>query len=307
MMKNTDNGWEKEEFVTRKSKEEFFRDGVWIEQLYELTNRMICQNENLASDALTLCVFNHAYRICWMLVSKKAVIGDIHALVSGGDVVRRYAYTLAYALIRMHEDCYPSMRRARMDFVRSYSLELYKQHYAGFMRGINLSHPIDFRAPMAVEEPTEEVDFLKAKSYVTAALDMAIRQQEENANLHLELDAARVEATQTKNLIKELQEQNTLLKQKVNKLENDELCKVVNLETIAKYGLRQTNSTKVQVIVDMLNRLCVGKGCVPEPLRQKIEELEEHIIALETPRPVTQNNHGCQNFYGNITDSDFHS
>ena len=92
-----------------------------------------------------------------------------------------------------------------------------------------------------------------------------------------------------------------------NKLENDELCKVVNLETIAKYGLRQTNSTKVQVIVDMLNRLCVGKGCVPEPLRQKIEELEEHIIALETPRPVTQNNHGCQNFYGNITDSDFHS
>ena len=131
-----------------------------------------------------------------------------------------------------------------------------------------------------------EADFAKAIEGVMALMSMVKQLQEEN---------------------KELREENTLLRQQVNKLQNDELCKVVNLETIAKYGLRQTHPKTVQIIVNMLNRLCVGKGCVPDRLRSRIEDLEDHIMELESPQPMAQHNHGCQNFYGTIKDSDFHS
>ena len=129
-----------------------------------------------------------------------------------------------------------------------------------------------------------EADFAKAIEGVMALMSMVKQLQEEN---------------------KELREENTQLRQQVNKLQNDELCKVVNLETIAKYCLRQTHTKTVQIIVNMLNRLCVGKGCVPEPLQTRIEDLENHIMALEHPQPNVHHNHGCQNFYGQINQSSF--
>lgn len=131
-----------------------------------------------------------------------------------------------------------------------------------------------------------EADFSKALEGVVGLMNKAQKLQEEN---------------------KELREQNDFLQQKVSKLQNDELCQVVNLDTIVKYALRQTNSKTVQTIVNMLSRLCIGKGCIPEPLQMKIEDLENHIIALQSPRPVNHHNHGCQNFYGNISESDFRS
>lgn len=37
----------------------------------------------------------------------------------------------------------------------------------------------------------------------------------------------------------------------------------------------------------------------------RIEFLEKRINALETTRSVVHHNHGCQNFYGDISESDF--
>lgn len=129
-----------------------------------------------------------------------------------------------------------------------------------------------------------EADFAKAIDGVVALMNKVKALQEEN---------------------KVLREENASLKQQVNKLQNDELCKVVNLDTIAKYCLRLTHAKTVQVIVNMLNRLCVGKGCVPVPLQTRIEDLENHIMELENPQPNVHHNHGCQNFYGQINQSSF--
>ena len=129
-----------------------------------------------------------------------------------------------------------------------------------------------------------EADFAKAIDGVVALMNKVKALQEEN---------------------KALRDENAVLKQQVNKLQNDELCKVVNLDTIAKYCLRLTHAKTVQVIVNMLNRLCVGKGCVPAPLQTRIEDLENHIMELENPQPNVHHNHGCQNFYGQINQSSF--
>lgn len=303
---------EKGEFVPRKHYEEFYRDGEIIEELYEFTDGSIGEKYNIPYGEYTLKVFNHAYNICWMFINGKGSVKEInHSIMFENDLVRNYSWAVAYALFRLQDKFYPLTGRTRMDFAMMLPEGFYRRNYADFMKGKSLSHPIDFRGSLPEPEPMEEeIDFAKAMDYMSAAMctmAKAVKVQEENKELHKQLMAAHKESANDKSSIKNLQEQNALLIQKVNKLENDELCKVVNLETIAKYGLRQSNPTKVQVIVDMLNRLCVGKGCVPEPLRQKIEELEDHIIALESPRPVTQNNHGCQQFYGNVTDSDFHS
>lgn len=37
----------------------------------------------------------------------------------------------------------------------------------------------------------------------------------------------------------------------------------------------------------------------------RIEDLEKRLDALENPRPTIHHNHGCQNFYGTISESDF--
>jgi polyhydroxyalkanoate synthesis regulator phasin len=151
-------------------------------------------------------------------------------------------------------------------------------------RAIQMVQDITTGATDSNREP--EADFAMAMEGVMALMNKLRALQEEN---------------------KLLREENAILQQQVNKLQNDELCKVVNLDTIAKYCLRQTHPKTVQIIVNMLNRLCVGKGCVPERLQTRIEELENHIMALENPQPSVHHNHGCQNFYGEITQSNFPS
>ena len=165
-------------------------------------------------------------------------------------------------------------------------MEARKNEVEVFRNGKVIKASLDSTDYTTNGEREPEADFAKVVEGVLGLMNKVKRLQEENMVLR---------------------EENALLQQKVYKLENDELCKVVNLETIAKYGLRQTHPKTVQIIVNMLNRLCVGKGCVPDRLRSRIEDLEDHIMELESPQPMAQHNHGCQNFYGTIKDSDFHS
>lgn len=303
---------EKEEFVPRKHYKEFYRDGEMIEELYDFTDRSIGENYNMPYGKYTLKVFNHAYYICWMFIKGKGSVREIDSSITfENDLVRNYSWAVAYALFRLQIYFYPLTGRTRMDFAMMLPEGFYKCHFAGFTKEKSMSYPIDFCGSLPEPEPMEDdIDFARAMDYLNVAMctmSQAVKVQEENKELHEQLMAAHKESANDKNLIKDLQEQNALLKQKVNKLENDELCKVVNLESIAKYGLRQTDPHIVQDIVNMLSRLCIDKRCIPEPLQVKIEDLENHIVTLKAPRPSVQNNHGCQQFYAPVTDSDFHA
>lgn len=295
----------KGEFVPRKHYEEFFRDGNVIERLYDFTEGSMAEKYNVPYGEYTLKVFNHAYNICWMFINGKSSIKDIdRTIIFENDLVQNYSWAVAYALFRLQVKYYPLTERTRMDFAMMLPKDFYSEHYTDFMKGKSLSRRINFRG----SEPESEegdIDFVKAMDYMKAAMTKAEKLQKENKELHKQLITVLRESAIDKNFIKELQEQNAILKQKVNKLENDELCKVVNLESITKYGLRQTEPQIVQDIVNMLSRLCIDKRCIPEPLQARIKDLEDHIIALKKPSISVQNNHGCQNFYGNITDSSF--
>lgn len=311
-MEYTGIGKEKGEFVPRKHYEEFYRDGEIIEELYEFTDRTISENYNIPYGEYTLEVFNHAYNICWMFIKGKGSFKEIdRSIMFKNDLVQNYSWAVAYALFRLQNKFYPLTKRNSMDFVMMLPEGFCRRLYVDFTRGKSMSYPIDFCGSLPEPEPMEDdIDFARAMDYLNVAMctmSQAVKVQEENKELHEQLMAAHKESANDKNLIKDLQEQNALLKQKVNKLENDELCKVVNLESIAKYGLRQTDPHIVQDIVNMLSRLCIDKRCIPEPLQVKIEDLENYIVTLKTPRPSVQNNHGCQNFYGNISESDFRS
>ena len=311
-MEYTGIGKEKEEFVPRKHYKEFYQDGEIIEELYDFTEVLVSEKYNIPYGEYTLQVFNHAYRICWMFINRKGSVKEINrSIVFENDWVRNYSWAVAYALFRLQDKFYPLTQGIRMDFAMMLPEGFYRKNYAGFMKGKSLLHPIDFRGSLPEPEPKEEeMDFAKAMDYMNAAMcamAQAVKVQEENKELHKQLMASHEESVNDKNLIKDLLEQNALLKQKVNKLENDELCKVVNLESIAKYGLRQTDPHIVQDIVNMLSRLCIDKRCIPEPLQVRIKDLEDHIVALKAPRPSVQANHGCLQIYGNVADSEFHS
>ena len=149
----------------------------------------------------------------------------------------------------------------------------------------------------------KETDFARAKDCVMVALDRAMQLEEENELLRRELKVLQAEAFHLRRVVREMQKRNALLRAKWQELEEPD--GVVTLDSVVGYALRQSGSWFVRGIVNMLNSLFVTRGYVPEALQIKVEELERHISRLEAPRPVVHHNHGCQNFYGNISESDF--
>lgn len=145
----------------------------------------------------------------------------------------------------------------------------------------------DNRMDASQEEGAElDMDFQNALQGMANLMGKAQRAQRENG---------------------ELRKQNALLLETVKKLENDELAQVVNLETVLKYAFRQKNPQVVRTIANMLVWLCFDRGCNLEAVRVKVRELEDYAASLEAPQPVSQNNQGCQQFYGLVTESEFHS
>ena len=77
--------------------------------------------------------------------------------------------------------------------------------------------------------------------------------------------------------------------------------KVKNRILCEKLEAYQTESELYKKTIRELER----KNAFLQGRADRIMELEKRLDALENPRPTVHHNHGCQNFYGVISESDF--
>lgn len=297
---------ENEEFVPRKCKEEFFCDGKVIEELYHWTDGLICNEKNIPFHDYTLNIFNHAYHICWMIIGEIAPMDKIKkSLLFEDEMVRKYSCAVAYAILRMHENFYPVEDNIYKELAEILPKGFYAECYSNFMQVQSAKNPLEFSIlfRFSPHEPTYElVDFERAKHQILDTIDEAIRLQKENEELHNKLYASYIKSNHFKNEIIELQKQNALLQQKVETFENDTFYKAVNINSIFEYAQsKKCSENNREAIRNTLLYLCSNKVS---------DEVIEKIKNLELGGKVyigKQENHGCQQFYGNVTDSDFHA
>ena len=289
-MKCTGVGKEKEEFVPRKSKEEFFRDGEMIEELYRLTDGLICNELNVTFHNLTLHVFNYAYRICWMIVAEKKSVTQIDdSMKIESDTERNYSLAVALALLRLNKDFYPTSNH-RGELSGKMSKRFFHDRYSKYISEKTVPYPIDFCAPLP-----EPIDFVNVKNNVMAAMDEAIKLENENKELRRQLEGEKSKREATERTIAEKQA-------KLDAWESDKFYKAVNINTIFEYAQSNTCSQNNREAIKLtLLALCANK--VSDYIIEKIKALE----CGGNVRIEKQENHGCQNFYGPITDSEFPS
>ena len=255
-------GKEKENFVPRKSSEEFFRDGEVIEELYEWTDSSMANMYGFAYGEYTFKVFNHAYYICWLLINEKGSVSKIHdSILFENDVVQEYSYAVAYALYRLNIHFIPLTHNISRQFDRILSRDFYSEIYCDFMMKKTLSHPINFRVPLP-----EPIDFVEARDYITNAIEQAIQLQTENKELRKQLESERKQRESLEQIIKSQQE-------KLDVWESDSFYKAVNINTILKYAQNPENcgENDVKTIKLMLLDLCASK--VPADVIKKIKTL----------------------------------
>ena len=169
----------KEKFVPRKSKEEFFRDGEVIKELYEWTDNAIskeCSVLPLPYDD-TLCVFNEAYRICWLVVQGECSARQIEDSFSPAS----HSWAVAEILLELNAKFGKIAGRRRMDVAWTLITNFCQLHYDEFVPKTSLMHPIYFCAPLP-----EPVDPSKAWDY----MNQVVRLTEENRRLRKQLDKA---------------------------------------------------------------------------------------------------------------------
>jgi len=294
-MEYTGFGKEKEEFMPRKSKEDFFRDGKVIKELYELTDDLVRKDQRRGiAGCLAMDVFNYAYCICWMFVQRKYVLSKIEAYMeSKNEVERKYSWTVAYAPVVLHRNCHPLNPDTCSMFRSLVSLHLYRLYFSDFVKNNSLALPINFRAPFPVPEP---VEFAKVKNGMIAAMDEAIRLKEECEELRNRLEVEKTKRKEAERISRDRQE-------RLDVWEKDSFYKSVNINSILKYAQDRGNcdNSDIKTIRMMLLALCANK--VPN-------DVIEAIKTLKLGGNVTigeQHNHGCQQFYGNIADSEFPS
>lgn len=285
------------EFVPRENEEEFFRDGEVIKDLFKWTEELISNEPNLPCSYFTLSVFNQAYLICWLTVHEKVSIRRINdECVFGKDLERNHSWAVAYTLLRLHKELYPLTARIRMEIFKILPGDFYRRYYMDFVRGRSLSHPIDFRASFSEEEQITEVDLAKTRKYILAAMDKAIKLEEQNKELGKQLEEERRKREIAEQIVEGIQT-------KLNCLENDAFYKAVNINSILKYAQDQGNcdNNDIKTIRMMLLALCANKVSNDVIAAIKTLKLGGNVTIGE------QHNHGCQQFYGNITDSEFPS
>ncbi len=290
-MENTGVGKEKEKFVPRKNYEEFYRDGEVIEDLFEWTDGLMANEYNIPYGEYTLQVFNHAYRICWMIIHENSSVIQIsESIVFENDVVRKFSFEVAYVLYILHEKFYKIDERIRRGFLCVLPRGFYMHRYHSFVREKELFCPIEFLAPIP------DIDLAQTKDDIMAAMNKAVRLEKGNKMLHKRLELERTKRAEAEQKIKTLQE-------KLDAWENNDFYKAVNIDSIVNYVNEQRrNLTEhdVLVIQGMLNRLCRNKKLSDEAFKE--------IDNLTCGSKVgIHNNTGCQNFYGPITDSEFPS
>ena len=92
------------------------------------------------------------------------------------------------------------------------------------------------------------------------------------------------------------------MRQKLDVWEGDSFYKAVNINSIFEYAQsKKCSESNREAIRNTLLYLCSNKVS---------DEVIEKIKNLELGGKVyigNQHNHGCQQFYGNVADSEFHS
>lgn len=289
-MEYTGIGKEKEEFVPRKGKEEFFRDGEVVKELYCRTDALICEERNVPFHNYTLCVFNHAYYICWKFLHESVLVNRIgKTVIFENRMVEKFSWVVAYALLRLHEKFYPIEHGDYVSLFSKFPCELYERHYNPLAQGMSLSKPLSFCVPL----PGQEMNFSKARSYVTAALGEGARLQEENKELRKRLEAE-------EKLRKKAEWEMKALQQKLDAWENNAFYKAVNIETIFEYAQsKRCSENNREAIRNTLLYLCSNK--VDDDVIDKIRNLElGGNVTIGT-----QINNNCQQFSGPIINSEF--
>jgi len=263
--------------------------------LYNWTDFLICIEQNVPSHDFTLYVYNHAYRICWMFTNGKSwdyEICDYDKFEN--DVVRNHSWILVHILLTLNK--FPLKLNTYLDITKMYPEKLYKAYYEDKVEGKSLSHSINFRIPLPEPEDIKEIDFAQAKNYVMDTMNRAMKLQEEYKEHQWQLQIEKAGKEEAERKIKALQE-------KLDVWENDAFYKAVNINSILKYAQDRGNcdNSDIKTIRMMLLALCANKVS---------NDVIEAIKTLKLGGNITigeQHNHGCQQFYGNITDSEFPS
>lgn len=283
---------DKEEFVPRKSKEEFFRDGEVIEELYKFTYDEL-RKDIRCNDGLVLQMFNYAYRICWLIVTGRSSVNQIDNFITFAYREERdYILPMAFILLSLNRGFYPRMN--------IHLRPLYDMCYICFLdRLINFTSkkklllPINFRTPFPEPKLEPELDILQAKKYIMGFVDKVICLKKENEDLVELLQVEKAKREEVEKKIKTLQK-------KLDGWENDPFYKAVNINTIFEYvQSKHCSENNREAIRNTLLYLCANK--VPNDVIEKIKTLKlGGTIYVEK-----QENHGCQNFYGDFRDSSF--
>lgn len=202
---------------------------------------------------------------------------------------KEFSYVIAFVLLQLHKQFY-SISIDSFDSLRSEFTSKVWCYFQTFASNHKLEYPIFPLKGLEVE-----TDFIKAKNYVMTVLDKAISLEDENKQL---LKMWQKERTQREEYRLEL----NALQQKLNDWENNAFSKAVNINTIFEYAQsNKCSENNREAIRNTLLYLCSNK--VSDEVINKIKNLElgGNITIGE------QHNHGCQQFYGNITDSEFPS
>lgn len=255
------------EFVPRKSKDEFFRDGEVIETLFNWTDFLICMELNVPCHEFTLSVYNHAYYICWMIVERHTFVENIDSLITfENDLVRNHSWAVAKTLLSLNMKFYPIRLKIYQKITMMYSKDLYERHYSNSIKGKILSYPIGFRIPLNKLEQVEEIGFAQAKNYVMDTMNKAIKLQEEYKELLWQLQVEKTRREEAEQTIKKQQK-------KLEAWENDSFYKAVNIQTILKYVQEGDCDKKdVAAIKLMLLAMCANK--VSDDVIEKIKTLK---------------------------------
>lgn len=260
-MEYTGIGKGKEEFIPRKSADEFFHDGEAIEELYKRTFKLIIHYSSLKSNNI-IDIFNNAYQIC------KAHLSEQSFVIKFRNTERKdFSYAVALVLVLLHKKFYPISEESISSLKSKINFGIWRR-FQTFSQENELQHPI-------FHIPEEDTDFVKAKEHIMASLDKAIQLQAENEELRKQLESERSLRETLEQIIKSQQE-------KLDIWENDSFYKAVNINTILKYAQAPENCSEndVKTIKLMLLDLCASK--VPDDVIKKIKTLKcGKIITIE--------------------------
>ena len=134
-MEYTGIGKEKEEFVPRKSMQEFFRDGEVVEELYRLTFRMIIHYSSLKSNNV-LDIFNNAYQICRSHLFQQSFV------IKFRNTERKdFSYAVALVLVQLHQKFYSISEEAVLSLKSKITPRVWRE-FQTFAKNYELARPI---------------------------------------------------------------------------------------------------------------------------------------------------------------------